>query len=315
MNVGVSLSATIVLLPTFATQQVLETIKRYKPTLFPGVPTMYTAINEYPGVRRFGLSSIRACLSGAAPLPVEVKEAFERLTRGRLVEGYGLTEAGPVTHINPIGGRQVTGSIGLPIPSTDARVVDLRTGATLPHGGVGELLVRGPQVMQGYWKLPEETARALIVDPSPGSGDDRDAGPWLRTGDVAVADEDGYFYIIDRKKDMIIAGDYNVFPRDVEEVLYESPKVFEAAVVGIPYGAQEQAVEAMIKAYVVLKKGERATEEEILAMCKTRLDEWAVPDRIEFRTELPKSMVGKVLRRMLAEGEESHPVTKGEKDH
>lgn len=312
MNVGISLSATIVLLPTFATQQVLETIKRYKPTLFPGVPTMYTAINEYPGVRRFGLSSIRACLSGAAPLPVEVKEAFERLTRGRLVEGYGLTEAGPVTHINPIGGRQVTGSIGLPIPSTDARVVDLRTGATLPHGEVGELLVRGPQVMQGYWKLPEETARALIVDPSPGSGDDRDAGPWLRTGDVAVADEDGYFYIIDRKKDMIIAGDYNVFPRDVEEVLYESPKVFEAAVVGIPYGAQERAVEAMIKAYVVLKKGERATEEEILAMCKARLDEWAVPERIEFRAELPKSMVGKVLRRMLAEGEESHPATKGE---
>jgi long-chain acyl-CoA synthetase len=311
MNVGISLSAAIVLLPTFATQEVLETIKRYKPTLFPGVPTMYTAISDYPGVRRFGLSSIRACISGAAPLPVEVKEAFERLTRGRLVEGYGLTEASPVTHTNPMGGRQVTGSIGLPIPNTDAKVVDLRTGEILPPGEVGELLVRGPQVMQGYWNRPEETARALIPDPSPRSGAGDDAGPWLRTGDVAVADEDGYFRIIDRKKDMIIAGDYNVFPRDVEEVLYESPKVFEAAVVGVPYGTQEQAVEAMIKAYVVLKQGEQATEEEILAMCKARLEEWAVPDRVEFRTELPKSMVGKVLRRMLAEEEEPQRVSKG----
>jgi long-chain acyl-CoA synthetase len=303
MNVGISLSAAIVLLPTFATQEVLETIRRHKPTLFPGVPTMYTAINEYPWVRRFGLSSIRACISGAAPLPVEVKEAFERLTRGRLVEGYGLTEASPVTHINPMGGRQMTGSIGLPISNTDAKVVDLSTGETLPSGGVGELLVRGPQVMQGYWNQPEETARALIPDPFVPRGENGDGGPWLRTGDVAVTDEDGYFCIIDRKKDMIIAGDYNVFPRDVEEVLYESPKVFEAAVVGIPYGTQEQAVEAMIKAYVVLKQGERATEEEILAMCKARLEEWAVPDRVEFRTELPKSIVGKVLRRMLAEEE------------
>lgn len=303
MNVGISLSAAIVLLPTFATGEVLETIRRYKPTLFPGVPTMYTAINEYPGVRRYRLSSIRACISGAAPLPVEVKEAFERLTSGRLVEGYGLTEASPVTHINPMGGRQVTGSIGLPIPNTDARVVDLRTGEDISIGEVGELLVRGPQVMQGYWNLPEETRRVLVPDPRVPDGQGEDVGRWLRTGDVAMIDEDGYFRIIDRKKDMIIAGDYNVFPRDVEEVLYESPKVFEAAVVGIPYGSQEQAVEAMIKAFVVLKQGERATEDEILSMCKARLDERAVPDRVEFRTELPKSMVGKVLRRMLAEDE------------
>lgn len=330
MNVSISLAAAIVLLPTFATHEVLDAIKRYKPTLFPGVPTMYTAISDYPGVRRFGLSSIRACISGAAPLPVEVKEAFERLTRGRLVEGYGLTEASPVTHINPLGGRQVTGSIGLPIPNTDAKVVDLFTGEQLPPGEVGELLVRGPQVMQGYWHLPEETARTLIPDPSTkyvDGGDDNSVvhgsvkhsnlrgetgtGRWLRTGDVAMADEDGYFCIIDRKKDMIIAGDYNVFPRDVEEVLYESPKVFEAAVVGIPYRAQEQAVEALIKAYVVLKQGERATEEEILAMCKARLEEWAVPDRVEFRTELPKSIVGKVLRRLLAEEEVSRNKKRG----
>ena len=309
MNVGISLSAAIVLLPTFATQEVLETIKRHRPTLFPGVPTMYTAINDYPGVQRYGLSSIRACISGAAPLPVEVKEAFERLTRGRLVEGYGLTEASPVTHVNPMGGRQVTGSIGLPIPNTDAKVIDLHSGETLHPGEVGELLVRGPQVMLGYWKLPEETAHALIPDPAAQLAVEGDKAPWLRTGDIAIADEDGYFRIIDRKKDMIIAGDYNVFPRDVEEVLYELPKVFEAAVVGIPYGTQEQAVEAIIKAYVVLKKGEQATEEEILARCKARLEEWAVPDRIEFRTELPKSMVGKVLRRMLAE-EESQPMNK-----
>jgi long-chain acyl-CoA synthetase len=268
------------------------------------VPTMYTAISDYPSVRRFGLSSIRACISGAAPLPVEVKEAFERLTRGQLVEGYGLTEASPVTHVNPMGGRQVTGSIGLPIPNTDAKVVDLYTGEDLPPGEVGELLVRGPQVMRGYWNLPQETAQALVPDPAAKYLERGDGGPWLRTGDVALVDEDGYFRIIDRKKDMIIAGDYNVFPRDVEEVLYESPKVFEAAVVGIPYGVQEQAVEALIKAYVVLKQGERATEEEILAMCKARLEEWAVPDRVEFRAELPKSMVGKVLRRALAQEEE-----------
>ncbi len=292
MNVSVCLAAAMILLPTFETEEVLKTIRRYRPTLFPGVPTMYTAINDFPGVRRYGLSSIRACISGAAPLPVEVQEAFEKLTRGRLVEGYGLTEAAPVTHANPLDGLRKVGSIGIPFPSTEARIVDMSTGQELPPGEIGELVVRGPQVMMGYWQRPEETAQVL-----------RDG--WLYTGDVASMDEDGYFQIISRKKDMILAGQYNVYPRDVEEVLYEHPKVLEAAVVGIPYGPErEQALERFIKAFVVLKHGEQATEEELRHLCQERLDEYAIPSRIEFRAELPKSMVGKVLRRLLAEEEE-----------
>jgi long-chain acyl-CoA synthetase len=290
MNLAICLASTIVLLPTFVTKNVLKAIYRYRPTFFPGVPTMYTALNDYPGVRKYRVSSIRACISGAAPLPIEVQEAFEKLTKGKLVEGYGLTEASPVTHANPIRGLCKAGSIGVPLPGTEARIIDLERGEKLPPGEIGELAVRGPQVMAGYWKMPGETAQ-VIQD------------GWLRTGDVARMDEDGYFQIIDRKKDMIIAGEYNVYPRDVEEVLYEHPKVLEAAVVGIPYEHQEQAVRAFIKAFIVLKHGEEATEEEIRRLCEERLDEYKIPQRIEFRAELPKSMVGKVLRRMLAEEE------------
>ena len=224
-------------------------------------------------------------------MPIEVQEAFEKLTKGKLVEGYGLTEASPVTHANPLHGLCKAGSIGVPVPGTEAKIIDLETGEDLPPGEIGELAVRGPQVMAGYWNMPEETAQ-VIQD------------GWLRTGDVARTDEDGYFQIIDRKKDMIIAGEYNVYPRDVEEVLYEHPKVMEAAVVGVPYEHQEQAVKAFIKAFIVLKEGETATEEEIKRLCEERLDGYKIPQRIEFRAELPKSMVGKVLRRMLAEEEE-----------
>ncbi len=284
MNLGISIAGTLILLPTFSTREVLNVIKKYRPTMFPGVPTMYVAVNNYPGVRRFGLKSIRACVSGAAPLPVEVQEAFEKLTRGKLVEGYGLTEASPVTHANPIYGQRKTGTIGVPFPDTDAKIVDWKTGADLPTGEIGELAVRGPQVMRGYWNRPEETAKVL-----------RDG--WLFTGDLARMDADGYFQIIDRRKDMILAGDFNVYPRDIEEVLYENPKVLEVAVAGVPPDGGDQ----IVKAYVVLRKGEMATPEEFIEFCRMRLADYAVPHLIEFREQLPKTFVGKVFKRKLEE--------------
>jgi long-chain acyl-CoA synthetase len=247
---------------------------------------MYVAINNVPGVRRFGIQSIRACISGAAPLPVEVQEAFEKLTRGRLVEGYGLTECGPVTHANPLNGLRKVGSIGVPIPNTDAKIIHLATGEDLAAGAVGELVVRGPQMMVGYWGMGDETDRTL-----------KDG--WLHTGDVATMDDDGYFRIISRRQEMILAGAYNVYPRDVEEVLYEHPKVKEAAVIGI--GAAEPGQK--IKAYIVLREGERATPDELIKLCRARLADWQVPAEIEFRRELPKTFVGKVLRRVLTSEE------------
>jgi len=278
----------MILLPTFQTRDVLQTIRATRPTMFPGVPTMYMAISSFPGVRRYGIRSIRACISGAAPLPVEVQEAFEKLTRGRLVEGYGLTEASPVTHGNPLNGLRKVGSIGIPFPSTDAKIVDLATGEDLPTGHIGELVVRGPQVMLGYWGMGDESDRVM-----------RDG--WLYTGDVAARDEDGYFTIINRKKEMILAGEYQVYPRDVEEVLFEHPKVKDVAVVGVPATPPGQKV----KAFVVLRDGESAMPDELIALCRERLDAWAVPWEIEFRRELPKSFVGKVLRRVLVAEEES----------
>jgi long-chain acyl-CoA synthetase len=285
MNVAVALAGSLVLLPTTRTKEILKAIKQYAPTIFPGVPQIYLAVANFPRVRRYGIASIRVCVSGSAPLPVEVQEAFEKLTRGRLVEGYGLTEASPTTHSNPLGGERRVGSIGVPMPSTQARVVHLETGEPLPPGEVGELVVRGHQVMQGYWKRPEETAQAL-------------AGGWLHTGDLARMDEDGFFTIVDRKKDMILAGPYSVYPRDVEEVLYEHPKVFEAVVVG---GREGDNPNPVVKAIVVLKRGEKATPEELLAFARERLEAYKVPRQIEFRRELPKNLVGKVLRRLLVE--------------
>jgi long-chain acyl-CoA synthetase len=281
MNVPIAIGATVVLLPVFELEQALDHVKRYSPTLFPGVPSIYMAINQAPGVRAYGLSSIKACISGAAPLPIEVQETFEKLTHGRLVEGYGLTEAAPVTHANPFNGARKSGSIGIPIPNTDARIVDLVTGEDLPVGQIGELLVKGPQVMQGYW----------------GEEDGAIQDGWLHTGDVAVMDADGYFQIISRKRDTIMAGEYSVYPRDVEEVLYENSKVMEVAVVGVAGGESEQKV----KAFVVPRPGTQLSREELLALCRQRLQEYAVPWEIEFREELPKSFVGKVLRRMLVE--------------
>jgi long-chain acyl-CoA synthetase len=282
----VALAATLLILPGFQTQEVLNTIRRHRPTLFPGVPSMYTALNDFPGVRRFRLDSIRACISGAAPLPVEVQEAFEKLTRGRLVEGYGLTEASPTTHANPIHGRRKVGSIGIPLPSTEAKIIDLATGRDLRPGKIGELAVRGPQVMRGYWNDPQLTIETLTSD------------GWLLTGDLARMDEEGYFQIVARKKEMILAGDYQVYPRDVEEVLYENPKVREAAVVGIQ---KKRWPFQRVKAFVVLRHGEQATEDELITLCRRRLEDYAVPWKIEFVDELPKSFVGKVLRCVLIE--------------
>ncbi len=287
MNMPIYIGAAMVLLPQFKVKDVLEAINKYKPTLFPGVATMYVAINTYPEVSKYDISSIRACIAGAMPLPYEVWTKFEEITGGKLVEGYGLTEASPVTHCNPIYGLRKP-CIGLPFPDTEAKIVDLETGEKeLPIGEIGELAVRGPQVMKGYWNMPEETKMVLKPD------------GWLLTGDIAKMDEDGYFYIVDRKKDMILSGGYNIYPREIEEVLYAHPKVKEVAAVGVP----DEYKGEVPKVFIVLKEGETATEEEIIAYCKENLAKYKIPKYVEFRKELPKTMVGKILRRVLAEEE------------
>jgi long-chain acyl-CoA synthetase len=294
MTVGMSLSvyagATMLLMATpRELGEMLLLIDRFRPTIFPGVPAMYVAVNNHPDVAagKYALNSIRACISGSAPLPVEVKTQFEALSGGKLVEGYGLTEAAPVTHCNPIYGVNKAGSIGVPFPDVDARIVDLDTGETdLPVGDIGELILQGPQVMQGYWNMEDETAIAL-----------RDG--WLYTGDIAKMDEDGYFYIVDRKKDMIISGGFNVYPRDVEEVIFEHPAVREAVACGVPDEYRGETV----KVYIVLKEGVAATEADIIEFCRDKLAKYKMPRIVEFREELPKTMVGKVLRRALVEEE------------
>jgi long-chain acyl-CoA synthetase len=284
---GVRLGAALVLQPRFELDSVLAAVDRFRPTLFPGVPTMYVAVNNAVEQGGHDLSSIKACLSGAAPLPMEVAERFERFSGGRLVEGYGLSEASPVAIANPIYGKRKAGTIGMPLPDTLARIADPDDpDRSLPPGQPGELAISGPQVMQGYWNRPDETAAVL-----------RDG--WLLTGDMAVMDEEGYFAIVDRKKDLIIAGGYNVYPREVEEILYEHPKVLEVAVAGVPDAYHGEVV----KAFVVLRQGEQATVEEIREFCKARLAGYKVPRAVEFRDDLPKTLVGKVLRRALVEQE------------
>jgi long-chain acyl-CoA synthetase len=274
---------SVVILPRFELRAVLNVIRKYHPTLFHGVPTMYVAMNNVPHVERYGLNSLRVCMSGGAPLPVEVREKFEARTGRKLVEGYGLTETSPVTHINPPTGSPKVGSIGLPIAETEARIVDMDNGEReLAVGEVGELVIRGPQVMKGYWNKPEETAQVL-----------RDG--WLHTGDIARKDADGYFYIVDRMKDMIIAGGFNIYPREVEEVLWEFPKIQEAAVIGVPDSYRGETV----KAFVVLQPGTSATADEIIAFCRGRLAAYKVPRVVVFLDSLPKSSVGKYLRREL----------------
>ncbi len=293
MNLSTLVAAAMLLVPDPRDMKdVLTSITKYKPTLYPGVPAMYVAINNHPDLRKYNVSSLKACISGAAGLPVEVQQRFQELTGARLVEGYGLSEASPVTHANPVFGDNRVGTIGVPWPDTEVKIVDTATGEkVLGVGEDGELCIRGPQVMKGYWNMPTETANSLRPDPAGGD-------PWLHTGDVATMDKDGYFKIVDRKKDMILgAGGYNIYPREIEDVLYEHPKVLEVAAAGVPVEGKGERV----KAYVVLKPGETATEEEIIAFCKENLAPYKVPRFVEFRDSLPKTIVGKVLRRVLVE--------------
>lgn len=287
MNLGVLIGAELILLPKFHTKEVLQMINKHRPTIFPGIQAMYLAIGNYAGINKYDLTSLKAAISGAGPLMREVQDRFEQLTKARIVEGYGLSEASPVTHANPIFGKRKLGTIGIPWPDVEARIVDIETGEkVLPVGEAGELVVQGPQVMKGYWNKPEETAQAL-------------RGGWLHTGDIAKMDEDGYFTIVDRIKDMIKTVGENVYPREVEEVLFAHPKVKDAVIVGIP----QEFLGEKIKAYIVLKEGVTATAEEIILFCREQLSKFKVPKEVEFRKELPKTLVGKVLRRVLRDEE------------
>jgi long-chain acyl-CoA synthetase len=283
LNLAPLVGAMLILLPRFDVRETLETVAREQPTIFPGAPPMYSRLANYPGVRRYGISSIRTCISGGAPLPIEVQEAFERLTRGRLVEGYGLTEASPVTHITPISGRRKARSIGIPLSDTEAKIIDPSTGADLPPGDPGELVIRGPQVMRGYWNRPEQTEHVL-------------AGGWLHTGDIARMDDDGYFFIIDRIQDVQRIDGQIVYPREIEEVLYEHPAVLDAAAVGVP----DAEGRTHVLAFVVLRPEESATPAELLEYCRQRLAHYEVPESITFLPSLPRTPEGKVLREELA---------------
>ena len=276
------------------TDLVLEILQREKITMYPGIPTMYTAIINHPKVDEADLSSIKACLSGGMSLPVEIQRRFEQITGGKLAEGYGLTETSPVACANPINGMRKEGSIGFPVPSTEVAIVGLEPNEDgkyepVAAGEDGELVIRGPQVMKGYWNRPEETAAAITEE------------GWFHTGDIARMDEDGCFYIVDRKKDLIIASGYNVVPREVEEVLYMHEKVQEAVVAGVPDAVRGENV----KAYIVLKAGQQSTPEEISEFCREHLAPYKAPRLVEFRDDLPKSQVGKILRRVLLEEEKS----------
>lgn len=296
LNLSVLTANTMVLIPDPRdVDDVIATIVRFKPTLYPGVPAIYNTINNHPHTAKYNLRSIRACISGAAGLPVEVQERFQNLTGARLVEGYGLSESSPVTHANPLFGENRIGTIGLPWPDTEVKIVDVETGKwEMGAGESGELCIRGPQVMKAYWNMPVETANVLRVGPEGGA-------PWLYTGDIATMDADGYFKIVDRKKDLILsAGGLKIHPREIEDLLYEHPKVLEAAVVGVPL---EEGGGDRVKAYVVLKPGQTVTEEEIMSFCHDNLAPYKVPKSVDFRESLPKSIVGKVLRRQLREEE------------
>jgi long-chain acyl-CoA synthetase len=283
MNICVWMAWTDVLIPRPEPQAILEAIHKHRINFFPAVPTMYVGVLNHPEASKFDLTSIKGCFSGAAPLPVEVIRDFEAKTGSQICEGYGLSETSPVVTTNPYGGKTKVGSIGLPVSDTDIKIVDLADGTKeMPVGEAGEVLVKGPQVTSGYYKMPEETANAI-----------KDG--WLYTGDIGKMDEEGYFYIVDRKKDMVIAGGYNIYPREIDEVLFEHPKVLEACAVGIPDPYRGET----IKAFVVLKPGETLTEEEVIKYCGEKLAKYKVPKKVEFMASLPKSGVGKVLRKEL----------------
>jgi len=291
MAVAMASGASMVMVPNPRDlKDVLENISKHKATIFPGVPALYNGINNHPDVKagKYELSSIKACISGSAPLMRETKEEFERLTGGKVFEGYGLSEAPTATHCNPLLGENKTGSIGMPLPNVEVKIISLDDGETeLPQGEIGEIAIHGPQVMKGYHNMPTETVNTLRTM--------RDGKVWLFTGDIARMDEDGYFYIVDRKKELIKPGGYQVWPREVEEALAAHPKVLEVGVAGIPDPYRGETV----KAWIVFKPGEMADESELKAFCKERLAAYKVPTHYEFRNELPKTTVGKILRREL----------------
>jgi long-chain acyl-CoA synthetase len=284
MNLAIYRGWGNILIPKPQADFLLKNISKYKPTFAPLVPTMYIGMLNHPDMTKIDLTSIKGCFSGSAPLPQEVIKAFEEKTKATIVEGFGLTESSPVTHINPFQGKRKVGSIGIPISDTKARIVDLVEGTTdVPVGEAGELLLYGPQVMKGYWQRPNATTETINME------------GWLHTGDIAQMDEDGYFYIVDRKKDMILSGGYNVYPRDIEEVFFGNPKIMEATAIGIPHPTRGEAV----KVFVVLKEGETATADELIAYCQDKLAKYKWPTEIEFRKELPKTNVGKILKKDL----------------
>jgi len=284
MNFAIYMGWEQSLIPKPQPQPLLETISKSKPTFVPLVPTMYIGMLNHPAIRKVDMTCIKGCFSGSAPLPLEVIKEFEEKTGAVIVEGFGLTESTPVTHINPFaGGKRKVGSIGIPVSDTECRIVDVKDGQTdLPVGESGELLIKGPQVMKGYHNNPQETAETLTDG-------------WLHTGDVAKMDEEGYFYIVDRKKDMILCGGLNVYPRDIEEVFFQHPKVLEAAAIGVPHPSRGEQV----KVFVALKADETATQEEFFEYCQDKLATYKLPTEIEFRDELPKSNVGKILKKEL----------------
>ncbi|MDQ0340898.1 long-chain acyl-CoA synthetase [Caldalkalibacillus uzonensis] len=285
MNLTFAVGGNMILLPRFDVEEVLETIEKWRPTGFPGVPTMYIGLLQHPRFKEVDMTCFKTCSSGSAPLPIEVLNKVKAETGAPIAEGYGLSEASPVTHRNPVRGLQKPGSIGIPLPNTDAKIVDMATGQEeLPPGEVGELIIKGPQVMKGYWNMLEETAHTL-------------RNGWLYTGDLAKMDEDGFFYIVGRKKELILAGGYNVYPVEVEDVIYSHPAVLEAAVIGVPDAYRGETV----KAVVVLREGATLETEELIAYCRERLANYKVPRLVEFRSELPKSAVGKILKRKLKE--------------
>jgi len=289
MNFAIRMGWANVLVPKPQPEPLLEAISRFKVTFAPLVPTMYIGILDHPDMAHTDLTSIKGCFSGSAPLPLEVINKFQEKTGAIIVEGFGLTESTPVTHINPFNGLRKQGSIGVPIPDTECKIVDLNDKTReVPLGEPGELLIRGPQIMKGYLNKPDETKKTMTD------------GGFLCTGDVAKMDEDGYFYIVDRIKDMIISGGYNVYPRDIDEVLFEHPKILEGCCIGIPHEKRGEAV----KAFVVLKEGEEMTEKEVIDYCDTKLAKYKLPVKVEFRQVLPKSNVGKILRKDLRKEEQ-----------
>jgi len=283
MNSSIYLGWTQVMIPRPQPDQLLEAIRKFKPTFIFLVPTMYIGILNHPDFDKVDMKSIKFCGSGAAALPVEVIEKIQKKTGSPLMEGYGMTEASPITHVNPFGGLRKPGSVGVPIQNTLSRIVDLKDGITpVPVGEVGEIVFKGPQVMKGYLNMPDETAKAL-------------KGGWLHSGDLGKMDEDGYFYVVDRKKDMVVSGGYNVYPKEIEDVYLEHPKVAEAAAIGVPHPTRGEQVKLML----VLKEGKSATEEEMIKYCSDKLAKYKWPTMVEFRSELPKSAVGKILKHVL----------------